>query len=78
MGACDVCPFVPVANITMDECVELAKKLGKRVGEELGISVYLYEYAASKPERKNLANCRKVTLYYTYHNRVSTRVWQPN
>lgn len=60
MGATDVCPFVPIANITMEECAELARTLGKRVGEELGISVYLYEAAASKPERKNLANCRKV------------------
>lgn len=58
MGATDVCPFIPVSGITMDECVELANRLGKRVGDELGIPVYLYEYAASRPERKNLANCR--------------------
>ena len=59
MGATDVCPFIPVANMTMDECVELAHKLGKRVGKELEIPVYLYEYAATKPEWKNLAEVRK-------------------
>ena len=59
MGATDVCPLVPVSNITMEETVEYAHKLAKRIGEELGISVYCYENAAQKPERKNLANCRK-------------------
>jgi glutamate formiminotransferase/formiminotetrahydrofolate cyclodeaminase len=58
MGATDVCPFVPVAGVTMDDCVELAKRLGKRVGDELGIPIYLYEYAATRPERKNLAGVR--------------------
>jgi glutamate formiminotransferase/formiminotetrahydrofolate cyclodeaminase len=47
MGATDVCPFVPVAGLTIDDCVELAKKLAKRVGEELGIPVYLYEIAGT-------------------------------
>ncbi|MBN1637392.1 MAG: glutamate formimidoyltransferase, partial [Ignavibacteriales bacterium] len=59
MGATDVCPFVPVSDVTMEECAELARKLGKRVGDELGIPVYLYEEAASKPERKNLADVRQ-------------------
>ena len=54
-GATDVCPFVPVADMTMDECVALARKLGERVGSELGIPIYLYEAAASRPERQNLA-----------------------
>ena len=58
MGATDVCPFVPVSGVTMDDCVEIAKKLGRRVGEELGIPVYLYEHAASKPDRRNLASVR--------------------
>lgn len=58
MGATDVCPFVPVSGITMEECAEMAVSLGRRVGEELGIPVYLYEFAASRPERKNLANIR--------------------
>ena len=59
MGATDVCPFVPVSNITLDECAELAKELGERVGRELNIPVYLYEHAASCPERCNLAVVRK-------------------
>ncbi|MBN1163924.1 MAG: glutamate formimidoyltransferase [Candidatus Krumholzibacteriota bacterium] len=58
MGATDVCPFVPVRGVTMDDCVILAHRLGQRVGEELGIPVYFYEYAASRPERKNLATVR--------------------
>lgn len=58
MGATDVCPFIPIANITMEETVEFAKKLAKRVGEELGIPTYLYEEAASTPERRNLAVIR--------------------
>lgn len=59
MGATDVCPFVPVSGITMDECVELAKKLGQRVAEELKIPVYLYEYAAASEERRSLARIRE-------------------
>ena len=59
MGATDVCPFVPVAGVTMGDCVELAKRLGKRVGEELSIPVFLYEAAATRPSRENLANVRK-------------------
>ena len=57
-GATDVCPLVPIANISMEETVVFAHKLGKRVGEELGISGYYYENAANKEERRNLANCR--------------------
>ncbi|MBF0299883.1 MAG: glutamate formimidoyltransferase [Oligoflexia bacterium] len=59
MGAVDVCPFVPISGVTMEECAEFAKKLARRVGEELGVWVYLYEAAASKVEWKNLANIRK-------------------
>jgi glutamate formiminotransferase/formiminotetrahydrofolate cyclodeaminase len=58
MGATDVCPFVPVAGVTMAECIEIAKKLGRRVGEELDIPVYLYEEAAANEERKSLAYIR--------------------
>ncbi len=58
MGATDVCPFVPVTGVTMEDCAKLAEKVGKRVGDELGIPVYLYEQAATRPERKNLANIR--------------------
>ncbi len=59
IGATDVCPFVPVQGATMDDCVALAKRLGKRVGGELGIPVYLYEAAASRPDRISLADVRK-------------------
>ena len=52
MGATDVCPFVPVEGVTLEDCAELARRLGKRVGAELGIPVYLYEHAASRPERQ--------------------------
>lgn len=57
-GATDVCPFIPIANATMEDCIACAKKLGERVGKELQIPVYLYEYAASAPHRKNLASVR--------------------
>jgi glutamate formiminotransferase len=59
IGATDVVPFIPVANVSMEECVALAKRLGEKVGEELKIPVYLYEAAATRPERANLANVRK-------------------
>lgn len=59
IGATDVVPFVPVSGVTMAECVTLARHYGRRVGEELKIPVYLYEEAATRPERRNLANVRK-------------------
>ncbi len=59
MGACDVLPFVPVAGVTMDDCVALAREVGGRIGSELGIPVFLYEAAATRPERVNLADIRK-------------------
>ena len=59
MGATDVCPFVPMAGATMEDCVELARCLGRRVGEELGIPVYLYGAAASRPERRRLPDIRQ-------------------
>lgn len=77
MGATDVCPFVPVAGVTMDDCVALAHKVGRRVGEELGIPVYLYEYAATRPERKNLAECRKGE-YEGLPSRVGDPYWTPD
>ena len=57
-GATDVVPFVPVSGVTMDDCVEVAQQVGQRIGEELGIPVYLYEHAASRPERRNLSRVR--------------------
>jgi glutamate formiminotransferase/formiminotetrahydrofolate cyclodeaminase len=59
MGATDVCPFVPMQGATMEDCVELARLLGQRVGEELGIPVYLYGSAASRPERRRLPDIRQ-------------------
>jgi glutamate formiminotransferase len=59
MGAADVVPFVPVRGVTMQDCVALARRLGERVGKELGIPVYLYECAASRPDRENLADVRR-------------------
>lgn len=59
IGATDVVPLVPIAGSSMQDCIEMARRLGKRVGEELGIPVYLYEEAATRPERKNLENLRR-------------------
>lgn len=59
IGATDVCPFVPLSGASMDDCVALVKRLGERVGNELGIPVYLYEAAATRPERVSLENIRK-------------------
>jgi glutamate formiminotransferase/formiminotetrahydrofolate cyclodeaminase len=59
MGATDVCPFIPVSGMTMEECAQLAERLGKRVGEELKIPVYLYANAAKRPDRESLADIRK-------------------
>src|SRR5437868_15197447 len=58
MGATDVCPFIPVSNVSWEQAIECAKKLGKRVGEELKIPVYLYEKAANDPARSNLSIIR--------------------
>jgi len=59
MGATDVVPFVPISGVTMERCVELARACGRRLGEELQIPVFLYEQAATRPERRNLATVRK-------------------
>ena len=59
LGATDVVPFVPISGVTMEECVALARDLGRRVGDELGIPVYLYEQAALRPERTNLEDVRR-------------------
>lgn len=77
IGATDVCPFVPVQDVTMDECVEIAKRVGKRVAEELKIPVYLYEYAATKEERRNLANIRKGE-YEGLAEKLKDPVWRPD
>ena len=76
MGATDVCPIVPVANISMEECAEWAHKLGARVGEELGIPGYFYESAAKIEERKNLAVCRSGE--YEGLEKLSQDRWKPD
>ena len=77
MGATDVCPLIPVSGITMEETVEFAKMLGKRVGEELGIPVYLYEYAASAPYRTNLAEIRSGE-YEGFAAKIVKPEWKPD
>lgn len=77
MGATDVCPFVPVANATMDDCIACAKKLGERVGNSLNIPVYLYESAASRPERKNLATVR-AGEYEGIEKKLQDPNWKPD
>ncbi len=77
MGATDVIPFVPVAGVTMDDCVEMARAVGKRIGEELGIPVYLYEHAATKPERRNLATIR-AGEYEGLPQKLADPAWQPD
>ena len=74
-GAMDVCPLVPVANITMDEVVTLAHRLAERLGVEVGISGFLYEYAAKVTSRRNLAACR-AGEYEALHERLSDPVWK--
>ena len=76
-GATDVCPFVPVRGVTMEECAEIARAVGQRIGEELGIPVYLYEEAASTEFRRNLANVRKGE-YEALPKKLGTEEWQPD
>jgi glutamate formiminotransferase/formiminotetrahydrofolate cyclodeaminase len=77
VGATDVVPFVPVAGVTMDECVQLAREYGKRVAEHLHIPIYLYEAAATRPERKNLADIRKGE-YEGLPDRLRDPDWRPD
>ena len=76
-GATDVCPFVPVANITMEETAEYAHKLAEKVGKELNIPVYCYENAAFEEKRRNLANCRQGE-YEALKERITTKEWKPD
>jgi glutamate formiminotransferase / formiminotetrahydrofolate cyclodeaminase len=77
LGATDVVPFIPVRGTTMEECVELSKRYASRVGRELGIPVYLYEYAAQVPERKNLADVRKGE-YEGLEAKLNDVRWKPD
>ena len=77
MGATDVCPLIPVSNISMEETIEYARKLAKRIGEELAIPVFCYESAAFIPERKNLATCRSGE-YEGLSQRLTDPRWKPD
>jgi len=77
MGATDVLPFVPVAGVTMEECADIARAVGKRIGDELGIPIYLYENAASRPERRNLATVR-AGEYEALQRKLSDPEWEPD
>lgn len=76
-GATDVCPLVPIANISMEETVVFAHRLAERIGTELGIPVYCYEDAAQKPERRNLATCRSGE-YEGLQQKFSDPQWKPD
>lgn len=77
MGATDVCPLIPISGITMEEAAALAHKLARRVGEELGIPVYCYEYAATAPHRKNLADIR-AGEYEGLEEKMKRPEWKPD
>ena len=77
MGATDVIPLIPISDVTMEECVELSKDLAKRVGEELGISVYLYENSAKTLERQNLAKVRR-GQYEGMKEKLKEEEWAPD
>ncbi len=77
MGACDVCPLIPISGISMDDVVELSNQLAERINRELGIPIYLYENSAKKPERKALAAIRKGE-YEGLENKMKLPHWQPD
>jgi len=76
-GATDVLPLIPVKGITMEETVEYARKLGMRIGEELGIPIYFYEFAATEEKRRNLANCR-AGEYEGLPQKIADPAWKPD
>lgn len=77
MGAMDVCPFVPVKDVTMEECIEISKKVGERMAAELGITVTLYEESATSPSRSNLAKVRK-GQYEGMAEKLQEEEWKPD
>ncbi len=77
MGAIDVVPFVPVKNVTMDECVKISEAYAERISKELNVPVYLYENAARKPERQNLSTIRKGE-YEGLQEKLKDPEWQPD
>ncbi|MGE5359842.1 MAG: glutamate formimidoyltransferase [Bacteroidales bacterium] len=77
LGAMDVCPIVPVSGITMEECAEVARALGRRLGEELHVPIYFYEHAATSEERRSLANIR-AGEYEGLARKLQDPQWQPD
>ncbi|ARC84513.1 glutamate formiminotransferase [Clostridium argentinense CDC 2741] len=77
MGALDVVPFVPISDVSMDECVEIANRVGKVIGERFSIPVYLYEKAASASHRENLATVRK-GQYEGFFEKIKEENWKPD
>ncbi len=77
MGALDVCPIVPVSGVTMDQCVEVARALGRRLAEALALPVYFYEFAATRPERRNLADVR-AGEYEGLARKLADPAWAPD
>ncbi len=77
MGATDVCPFVPVSGVSIEDCIALSHEVAKRVGEELEIPVYLYEKSAQTPERQNLARIRKGE-YEALEEKLKKPEWKPD
>jgi len=76
-GSTDVCPFVPVRGVSMDDCVAIARGVGRRIGDELGFPVYLYEAAAMRDDRRNLAAVRKGE-YEALAEKLATEAWRPD
>ena len=77
MGATDVCPFIPISGVTVEECIEISKQVGERVGNELGIPIYLYEKSAQKPEREKLPTVRKGE-YEGFAEKLKDENWAPD
>jgi glutamate formiminotransferase/formiminotetrahydrofolate cyclodeaminase len=76
-GATDVCPFIPVSGASMEDCAEIARQVGQRIGEELNIPVYLYEQAAQTDERQNLADVRSGE-YEGLQEKLTNPNWKPD
>lgn len=76
-GACDICPFIPISDVSNDECIEIANKLGERVGKELNLPVYLYAMAAKKPEREKLPDIR-IGEYEALEEKFKKPEWTPD
>ncbi len=77
IGATDVCPFIPISEVSIEECVEIAREVAQMVGDKLQIPVYLYEYAATFPQRKNLADIRKGE-YEGLEEKIKLKEWKPD